>query len=155
MYQTVIERGQAEANDRIIDYLKPRISGRWLDIGCNGGWLLSEVPGGVGVEASEIVALRAIRRGVSVVLAMAECLPFADGEFETAVLSCVLEQTADWRVALAEARRVAKRVIGVNPIPCASPWGYCGQWVKSVISPKEMPGVTVQIDPARYYFEIT
>lgn len=157
-YRTVIERGNTPANDRIIDYLKPRIGGgRWLDIGCNAGWLLSEVAGGVGLDGSEPLAAMARKRGAAVVLGRAEALPFAGGTFETAVLSCVLEQVPNWRQAFAEAARVARRVIGINPLPGRSPWGALQGWVRSVIAPQEMAALGCRVeamDPQRYFFEL-
>lgn len=155
-YSTVIERGYTPVNDAIIDWLKPHIRGRYLDIGCNAGWLLSEVPGGVGVDASPLMVERALAKGLDVRLGNAENLQFADKEFQTAVLSCVLEQCHSWRVALAEACRVAGRVIGVNPIPGASPWGSIGGWVHSVIPEAAMQALgyrTERMDAQRYYFE--
>lgn len=156
-YSTVIERGGNPVNDRIIDYLKPRIVAPYLDIGCNTGWLLSEVPGGTGIDASPIMVSAALDKGLNVRLGAAESLQFNDGEFTTAVLSCVLEQCAAWRTALDEARRVAQCVIGVNPLPGASPWGFVGGWVKSVISEVEMRALgakTERMDDQRYFFEV-
>ena len=155
-YTTVIERGYTRANDLIIDFLLPRIHGYWLDIGCNTGWLLSEAPGGVGVDASVDLVQKARAKGLDARHASAEALPFVDGEFEMAVLSCVLEQCPDWRAALREAERVAARVIGINPIPGASPWGHVRGWVKSVIPEAEMESLgywTERIDDQRYFFE--
>lgn len=155
-YSTVIERGYTPVNDFIIDYLKPRIVAPYVDLGCNTGWLLCEVPGGVGVEASPDLAQRARDKGCEVYCGRVECTPFADGGFQTAVLSCVLEQCDDWRSALTEARRIAHRVIGINPIPGASPWGGRGGWVRSVIAEPEMWALgftTTRIDAQRYCFE--
>lgn len=155
-YSTVIERGTSPINDHIIGWLKLRIVAPWIDIGCNTGWLLSEVPGGVGVDASPVMVAAARAKGLDAHLAYAESLPFRC-EFETAVLSCVLEQCSDPLAALAEARRVARRVIGVNPIP-GSPWGVAGRGcVRSVIPPaliESMGGTTEQMDKHRYFFEI-
>ena len=154
-YSYVIDRHQHRMNDEIFDALKPKISGRWLDIGCNIGVLLEEVPNGVGVDASELMVAEAVRRGRDVRLADACHLPFADKEFDTVVLSCVLEQIPDWRAALAEAKRVGRRVIGINPIPGASQWGVIQGAVKSIIPPIEIGGV-ISYPPivGKYIFEI-
>ncbi len=156
-YTTVIERGTNPVNDRIIDFLKPRIRGRWLDIGCNSGWLLSEVPRGSGVDASPELVQRARSKGLDARVGLAECLPFDAAEFATAVLSCVLEQCVDPEAVVREAQRVAGRIIGVNPIPGASLWGSVGGWVRSVIPEARMQAMgakTEPMDEQRYYFEI-
>jgi SAM-dependent methyltransferase len=155
-YSTIIERGYTPINDAILDWLIPRIRGRWLDIGCNTGALLSEVPRGYGVDASPGLVAMAREKGLEARYGDATALPFDDREFECAVLSCILEQIPDWRGALAEAERVAGRVIGVNPIPGASPWGSVGGWVRSVIPEAEMQELgyrTERMDRQRYYFE--
>lgn len=151
-YDVVIERGRSEINDRIIDFLKPKIRGKYLDVGCNTGWLLEEVPGGVGVDASKQLVEMAVEKGLDVRYAYAENLPFGNRSFDTVVLSCVLEQCDDWQDALEEAQRVGKRVIGINPIP-GSRWGVEGGWVKSVIPEDTFP-YTELVDDERYYFEI-
>lgn len=155
-YSTVIERGYTPVNDFIIDFIKPHVTAPYLDIGCNSGWLLSEVPGGIGVDLSPLMVEAARAKGLDVRLAAAQALPFDDREFQTAVLSCVLEQTTRVIAAVKEAKRVARRVIGVNPIPGASPWGSVGGWVKSVIPEETMHALgfrTERIDSQRYYFE--
>jgi hypothetical protein len=157
-YATVIERGGNPVNDRIFDYIKGKLGnpGRWIDIGCNTGALLLEVPNGVGVEASHELATAARAKGLTVFCGPAEYLPFASESFDTAVLSCVLEQCADPRAVLTEAERIARRVIGVNPIPGASVWGSVGGWVRSVIPEAEMQARgyrTERMDGQRYYFE--
>ncbi len=153
-YSLVIDRHQNQMNDEIFDALKPMISGRWLDVGCNIGVLLDEVPNGVGVDASPLMVAEAVRRGRDVRLADACHLPFEDKEFDTVVLSCVLEQIADWRAALAEAKRVGRRVIGINPIP-GSPWGVIQGAVQAILPPAEMCGeISYPPIPGKYLFEI-
>lgn len=147
-YNCVIERGHSEINDRIIDFLKTKIQGRYLDVGANTGWLLREVPGGIGIDNSPLMV--EMSKG-SVVLGEAENIPFKDKEFDTVVLSCVLEQCDDWEKALKEAQRVGNRVIGINPYP-GSRWGKIGGWVKSIIDPGNFKTVE-KFDEERYYFE--
>jgi ubiquinone/menaquinone biosynthesis C-methylase UbiE len=97
---------------------------------------------------------------VGKVLDIKDKLPFEDKTFDTVVLSCVLEQCDDWEKVLIEALRVCKeKVIGINPIPEKSPWGFVGGWVKSVIKPdylKSFYGATIQYPDiaGKYYFEI-
>lgn len=149
-YDIIIERGKSPINDAIIDFLKTKIKGSYLDIGANTGWLLREVPGGVGIDNSPLMIYGA--KDCKMILADAEHIPFHNNAFDMAVMSCVLEQCADWHKALAEARRVARKVIGINPYP-GSPWGVEGGWVKSIIDPSNFPYVE-QFDKDRYYFEI-
>ena len=150
-YSLSITRGYSPINDAIIDYLKPRITAPYLDVGCNSGWLLSEVEGGTGIDSSPNFGGHG-----KVFLGRAEELPFQDKLFKTVVLSCVLEQCEDWRKALSEARRVGEKVIGINPWP-GSRWGVVGGWVKSVIDTEElweMGAVLEWLDDERYYFEV-
>lgn len=151
-YNVVIERGHSPINDRIIDFLKTKITGRYIDIGANTGWLVSEVPGGVGLEPSHELVGMAVKLKRNVMLGNALDIPFKSKSFDIAVLSCVLEQMENWEGALLEAKRVARKVIGVNPYP-GSPWGKIGGWVKSVIPPEHFK-YTEKIDDDRYYFEL-
>ncbi len=146
-YNCVIERGHNEINDRIIDFLKTKIDGKFLDVGCNTGWLVKEL-NGVGVDASPLMVAKA--NDDRILLAKAEALPFKDKEFDIVVLSCVLEQCERPEIALQEALRVGKRVIGINPYP-GSRWGKIGGWVKSIIEPRF--NYIEKIDDERYYFE--
>lgn len=157
-YNLIIERGQHPINDRNHDFIVPRIRGRWLDIGCNSGWLLEDVPHGVGVDASPVLVEKARAKGLDVRQAWAEDLPFADRSFDTAVLSTVLQMCADWKAVLQEAKRVAARVIGIAPYP-GTEWGVVGgtrRWVRSVVDPHELAalGATItQLDDDLYFFE--
>lgn len=153
-YNVVIEKGHTPVNDAIIAFIASQIKGRYLDVGCNTGFLLETVPNGVGVDLSPIMVEKAKAKGLNVHLANAENLPFEDKEFDTVVLSCVLEQTENWKQALNEALRVGNRVIGINPFP-GSTWGRIWGWVKSVIPPEEIPGAHVMpFDNLRYFFEV-
>lgn len=157
MYDVQIGRGN-DLNNKIFDYLKPRIFGKWLDIGCNIGTLLIEVPRGRGVDASQQMVDIARYKGLDVLCADATKLPFADKEFDLAVLSCTLEQIPDWETALKEAIRVSDRVIGINPL-VGSEWGRIGGWVQSIIDPillRDKYGAQIVYPDisGKYYFEI-
>jgi ubiquinone/menaquinone biosynthesis C-methylase UbiE len=113
--QKEIRRGQSAMNDYIIDFLKTQISGEYLDIGCNSGWLLSELPGGMGVDIDRYLVKRAKAKGLKVVTSTAECLPFSRDTFDISVLSMVLQNIINWEDALGEAIRVSKKCIGIIP----------------------------------------
>lgn len=158
-YNVYIGRGRSKTNDEIFDFLKTRITGKYLDIGCNTGTLLREVENGTGIDASPLMVEKAVTSGLKVFLADAQELPFKDKEFDTTVLSCVLEQCSDPYKALSEAIRISSKVIGVSPYPNKSQWGIVGgsKWVKSVIDPKYLKEkYKAKIEPVNdthYYFE--
>lgn len=156
-YTTRIVRGYTVANDEIFRTMSRMVQPRYVDIGCNSGAFLLDNPGGVGLDASPVLVAEARAVGLDVVLGNAEALPFRSDSFQTAVLSCVLEQTECPLVCVQEALRVAHRVIGVNPIPGASVWGSVGGWVKSVIPESWVHaagGTTGRMDAQRYWFSI-
>lgn len=84
------------------------------DVGCGTGALLAHIraanPGltrltGVDFVVEDAAALP----GVEYVAAKIEALPFADGEFDTVVCTHVIEHVLDYRQAIAELRRIARR----------------------------------------------
>lgn len=162
-YKTVIERGNHEVNDQKHAFMADRLTAmqpiHWLDIGCNSGWLLEDVPGGDGVDASIEMVERARAKGLTVHHGTAEQLPFESGSFDVAVLSSVLHLIPDWKAAIAEARRVASIVVGVCEYP-GSPWGVIGgkhKSVKAVIDPLEFTtqgGNVERVNDWSYFFEI-
>jgi SAM-dependent methyltransferase len=91
------------------------------DIGCGTGALLThirvahpELTRLVGVDF--VVDDAAAIPGVEYLAAKIEDLPFADGEFDTVVCTHVIEHVLDYRRAISELRRVArKRLIIVVP----------------------------------------
>jgi len=64
---------------------------------------------------------------------------------------CVYDEAEAAKGLGGEAKRVGRRVIGINPYP-GSPWGKIGGWVKSVIPPEFK--YVERFDKDRYYFEI-
>lgn len=158
-YNVIIEKGHSEENDAIIEYLIPRCEGKTLDIGANAGYLVSKLPDAVGVDSSPFVVNKAKELGRNVIL-VGDKLPFPDKEFDTVVLSCVLEQCEDWEKTLNEALRVCKgKVIGINAVPKKSTWGFVGGWVKSVIEPDYLESfygavITYPNIDGKYFFTI-
>lgn len=84
------------------------------DVGCGTGVLLTRIrtahPGltrltGVDFVIDDAAALE----GVEYVAAKIEALPFADGEFDTVICTHVIEHVLDYRQAIAELRRIARR----------------------------------------------
>lgn len=145
--------GVSAVGQQKYDFLAQRISGQWLDVGCNTGELLRRVPGGVGVDAS----LYPLQVGVGGAQAQAQALPFADNTFDTVVLCSVLEQCTDWKSVLTEALRVIRRggkVIGTVPYP-GTRYGVVGytQWTRVVIAPEEFTYVEA-INDEHYFFAV-
>ena len=84
------------------------------DVGCGTGALLShiqvahpEIQRLTGVDF--VVEDAAALPGIEYVAARIEELPFADGEFDTVVCTHVIEHLLDYRRAIAELRRIARR----------------------------------------------
>jgi SAM-dependent methyltransferase len=91
------------------------------DIGCGTGALLSRIqsahPKLSRLTGVDFVIDDASRlSGIEYVAAKVETLPFADGEFDTVICTHVIEHILDYRQAIAELRRIAKkRLIIVVP----------------------------------------
>lgn len=91
------------------------------DVGCGTGALLTHIKAGnpdlarvTGVDF--VIDDAAALPGVEYVAAKIEALPFADGEFDTVVCTHVIEHVLEYRQAIAELRRIArKRLIIVVP----------------------------------------
>jgi SAM-dependent methyltransferase len=152
--------GPSAKHDQRIAFMITKLNelgGTVLDVGCNTGEFLTRLGRGQGVDASIQMVQIAQSRGRPIVHGWAESLPFADKSFDNVILMSILEQTKDWRVALAECRRVGKRVIGLTPYP-GTPWGIPGHgWVKSAIAREEihaLGGKTEDCNAEVYYFEI-
>jgi SAM-dependent methyltransferase len=84
------------------------------DVGCGTGALLTHIRDGhpelkrlVGVDF--VVDDAAGIGGIEYVAAKIEDLPFADGEFDTVVCTHVIEHVLEYRQAIAELRRIARR----------------------------------------------
>ncbi|WP_377290068.1 class I SAM-dependent methyltransferase [Rhizobium sp. SG2393] len=84
------------------------------DVGCGTGALLTHIRAGnpglkrlTGVDF--VVEDAAQLDGIDYVAARIEDLPFADGEFDTVVCTHVIEHVLDYRQAIAELRRIARR----------------------------------------------
>lgn len=102
-------------------WLYPRIcrhlSGRVLDIGCGLGDMVYFRANTVGVDVNPRAVAYCRSRGLTVQQMEPDRLPFADAEFEGAVLDNVLEHLEQPEPLLAEARRVLRTgatfVVGV------------------------------------------
>ncbi len=95
----------------LVDLVEARGPGRYLDVGCGEGFLLSAARKmeAVGVDLSRQALLRARARAtVAVALAAAERLPFADSAFDVVTSVGAMEHFLDDVVATAEVRRVLK-----------------------------------------------
>jgi len=90
-----------------------------LEVGAGTGGLLKRLRedgcDAVGVEVSDYALEKCEEKGLQVIEASAEDLPFKDGEFDYCVSQHLLEHT-DWRESLEESLRVAdKGVVHVVP----------------------------------------
>jgi SAM-dependent methyltransferase len=91
------------------------------DVGCGTGYLLAKVLDGhpeitraTGVDF--VINDPVSRPGITYMEAKIETLPFEDGEFDTVICTHVIEHILDYRGAIAELRRIArKRLIVVVP----------------------------------------
>ncbi|MFD9901898.1 class I SAM-dependent methyltransferase [Mesorhizobium sp. UC22_110] len=90
------------------------------DVGCGTGILLKRIraarEGGRYVGVDFVVEDAAAIDGIDYVAARIEDLPFEDGAFDTVVCTHVIEHVLEYRQAIAELRRIArKRLIIVVP----------------------------------------
>jgi SAM-dependent methyltransferase len=104
---------------------------RALDVGCGPGALTAELAALLGAERvaaaepSEPFAAACAKRlpGVRVEVAPAEALPFADGEFDAALASLVVNFMSDPAAGVAEMRRVVRD----GGTVAAAVWDYAGE----------------------------
>ena len=93
-------------------WLYPRIcghlSGTVLDVGCGIGDMVRHRPLTVGVDVNPKAVSFCQRQGLRVQLMQPDRLPFADGEFDGAVLDNVLEHLERPEPLLAEVHRVLR-----------------------------------------------
>ena len=79
-----------------------------LDVGCGTGWLATHFPNYTGVDASEDAVVKAVAQGRNVLQAEVTKLPFADGQFDAAVVKDVLEHVLDPVAVVREVQRVLR-----------------------------------------------
>jgi SAM-dependent methyltransferase len=116
--------GYAAYKQRMTELLRPRLGGRYLEVGVGTGEdaLAFEAAHGVqvvGVDAAQTMVDEARRRGLQDVLAAdAHTLPFEDASFDGAWADRVLQHLEDPRAALGELVRVTKlgaRIVVADP----------------------------------------
>jgi SAM-dependent methyltransferase len=90
------------------------VGGSVCDVGCGTGALLKQMraaqPQLSRLTGVDFVIDDASRLdGIEYVAAKIEALPFDDGEFDTVICTHVIEHILDYRAAIAELRRIARR----------------------------------------------
>jgi len=111
--------------------LPPRGTG--IEIGVGSGRFAGPLGIQIGIEPSTAMAMVARQRGIQVVQAVAEALPFMDGTFDFALMVTTLCFLDDASLSFHEAHRVLKRggVLLVGFINRESPLGRVYQRRKS------------------------
>jgi len=108
-YDPLLARAERRGIARARDTLLAHCRGRVLEIGAGTGLNVEHYPAGADVTYSEPdphMAKRLRARGVAVVEAGAESLPFEDNSFDTVVSTLVLCTVPDVPSVLREVRRV-------------------------------------------------
>ena len=114
IYDMRYEEIQRKKYEFVTKHLPPR-AGRVLDLGCGTGMFLEELSKRcelvVGVDASVKMLKVAQKRakGVALVLADADSLPFADCSFDVVVSVTLLQNMPDPAATMRETARVLKR----------------------------------------------
>jgi SAM-dependent methyltransferase len=115
---------------RFADFAAVGAGVRAIDVGCGPGALTTELVARLGADAvaavdpSESFVAAAKRRhpGVDVRRAPAEAIPFADGEFDTALAQLVVHFMSDPVAGLREMARVTRR----DGVVAACVWDHAG-----------------------------
>lgn len=94
--------------------LADTVGARVCDVGCGTGVLLKHIRDAKGdglklTGVDFVVEDAAAIPGVDYVAARIEALPFEDGAFDTVICTHVIEHILDYRQAIAELRRIARR----------------------------------------------
>lgn len=99
--------------------------GRWLEIGVGTGRFAAALGITDGVEPAEAMRKSAEARGIRVVAATGESLPYAAATFDGALLTTALCFLSDPSQALKETFRVLKQsgILVLGIIPADSAWG--------------------------------
>ena len=96
----------------VVEWLAPQVGERILDLGCGDGQLTARLSatGAImtGVDASAEMAAAARSRGIDVVEAGAESLPFPGASFDAIFSNAVLHWVRNHDAMLAEAHRVLR-----------------------------------------------
>jgi SAM-dependent methyltransferase len=97
----------------------------WLEIGVGSGRFARALGMDLGVDPARGALAYATRRGVRVLAAAGQALPFAAGQFGAAFVIVTLCFAADPAGLLREAARVTRADGGVvlGVVPAGSPWG--------------------------------
>ncbi len=121
------EREQAlfESEVHCLRHLSAGLPRPWLEVGVGTGRFAQALGINVGVDPAPGALRYAEKRGVKVLPALGQALPFGDGEFGAAFAIVTLCFAGDPAGLLREARRVVSEDGGVvlGIVPAESPWG--------------------------------
>ena len=100
--------GEIESRERVLRRVAELCSGRVLDVATGSGYLARKIPGRV--VCLDIDASRVARIG-DVVVGDARRMPFRSESFDVVAAWSALAHIAEWREAVAEMFRVARRLV--------------------------------------------
>jgi SAM-dependent methyltransferase len=109
-YEAWFERNRFayESEIQAVRVLLPQ-RGVGLEIGVGSGRFAAPLSVRIGIEPSRAMAIVAQKREIQVIQAVAEALPFREGEFDFALIITTLCFLSEVGVSLQEAHRVLKR----------------------------------------------
>lgn len=117
-YERLMGRWSRAAGEVFLDWLSLPPGLRWLDVGCGTGAFTTLVvercaPSGISAidQSGDQIVYAANSPNSSAIdyrIGDAQCLPFADGEFDVATMALVLAFLPDRKRAIAELKRVVK-----------------------------------------------
>lgn len=107
-YDEWFERNRAVYESELAAIKKMLPKGKGLEIGAGSGRFAAPLGIEYGIEPSKAMRMKATARGIKVIAAVAEALPFADAEFEFCLMVTTVCFLEDIDLSFSEAWRVIK-----------------------------------------------